>query len=302
MLFPMKCHKIETDMSLVKPLQEEFDSKITESLETDISHKKIRKICTYALSGGKRVRPVILLSIYKQLAGKIDPCAYEAALSVEYIHCASLILDDIMDNDISRREKTCIHIKYGQNVAQLVALTLISVACQKIGTSLKSRGKLSDSTLDIYDSLVGSFKSLCVGQFADIKLSHKNVDLGVDLEAIMHNKTSSLFEQTFIWAWVLTHPDLDGSTIMLDIKRIKTLARMFGLMFQIADDFEDVQQDERNGNIVMNYVTNKGPECAKLCYNNNLKKFTSESKHLGIYTDEINQIINYMNKKVELYS
>ena len=55
----------------------------------------------YSLDSGKKVRPIIVKSVYKKLGNTNDLPHYvmQAAIAIEYIHTASLIIDDIMDDD-----------------------------------------------------------------------------------------------------------------------------------------------------------------------------------------------------------
>lgn len=76
----------------------------------------------YALMGGKRLRPILLLEIARHYKSKIN--SIPLALSIEYLHSSSLIIDDMphFDNDNIRRNKETVHYKYGNDVAHLLAL------------------------------------------------------------------------------------------------------------------------------------------------------------------------------------
>jgi len=68
----------------------------------------------YALEGGKRIRPLILI-LSSESVGNCDENSYVAACAVELLHTESVIHDDIIDNEILRRRKDPFHIKYGYN-------------------------------------------------------------------------------------------------------------------------------------------------------------------------------------------
>ncbi|MHA1893055.1 MAG: polyprenyl synthetase family protein, partial [Candidatus Helarchaeota archaeon] len=65
----------------------------------------------YILNGGKRLRPVSLIMAYEGLGGK-EKTIYETSISVELLHNASLVHDDIIDHDVIRRGEPCFHSHY----------------------------------------------------------------------------------------------------------------------------------------------------------------------------------------------
>ena len=94
--------------------------------------------CNLALEGGKRLRSIILsevaraVSIQRRDIKPVDPC--EAVLFIEYIHTASLIIDDspAFDNDSIRRNKPAIHTIVGTGKAQMAAIALFAAGIQNI--------------------------------------------------------------------------------------------------------------------------------------------------------------------------
>ncbi len=70
----------------------------------------------YALEGGKRIRPLILI-LSSESVGNCDENSYVAACAVELLHTESVIHDDIIDNEILRRRKEPFDIKYGYNTS-----------------------------------------------------------------------------------------------------------------------------------------------------------------------------------------
>src|SRR3989344_1271366 len=114
--------------------------------------ENIRAPSIYALSSGKRLRPAIILSISCGISPPQDPVADHFALFIEYIHNASLIIDDLpcMDNDRTRRGLETVHVKYGEHIAQLLAINLLATAIQHSHTALKllSPRSPSESSVD----------------------------------------------------------------------------------------------------------------------------------------------------------
>src|SRR4051812_27366528 len=83
---------------------------------------KLRDACEYALkSGGKRFRPLLVILVAEALGSETNVC--DAALSIEFFHTASLIVDDLpcMDNEEERRSKPSLHKVYGESIAILAS-------------------------------------------------------------------------------------------------------------------------------------------------------------------------------------
>jgi hypothetical protein len=96
-------------------------------------------------TGGKRVRGSLLLSIVDQNAPEYMEAAKNIALCIEFIHCASLVFDDIMDGDIYRRGAPSIYYKHGIAKAQMAGLILLSSSEKLISASFENDLQSKDS-------------------------------------------------------------------------------------------------------------------------------------------------------------
>ena len=72
----------------------------------------------YSLDGGKRIRPLILV-LSAECFGEADENAMSAACAVELLHTESIIHDDIIDDEMRRRQKKPFHVKYGYDTSIL---------------------------------------------------------------------------------------------------------------------------------------------------------------------------------------
>ena len=322
-LNPEHHYEVKSDMSLVKKEQKVIQTHIKNNINKNIKDKKLREILLYSLGNGKRVRPIILISCYERLAKSTTIPNYVilAALSIEYIHTASLVIDDIMDDDDERREKPSVHIKYGLTMAQLSAVILCSLAMQNLFGCLHELNKIHQNTNKNIPLILGNIiseliKDLSVGQYLDVTMPSDFSELGniinhsvkigklkTNVEDLIHKKTSSLFEFCFIMPWVLANHNKSDSEIEEGVKNTRYLARHFGLIFQISDDFEDVEKDSnKNGkNAVMNYVIHKGYYDAHKDYKKIVTKFNDLCIREDMLTDEIKQMISYLSAKVDIY-
>jgi len=75
----------------------------------------------YALEGGKRIRPLLLLLAAEAVGHSDDEKVLDAAVAVELLHAESIIHDDIIDEEASRRGKAAFHVKYGYSTSLLTA-------------------------------------------------------------------------------------------------------------------------------------------------------------------------------------
>ncbi len=71
-------------------------------------------------SGGKRLRPALLLLTVKLIRGKVNPAAINLATVMEMLHSATLVHDDILDNAAIRRGRPSINVKWGSDIAVLM--------------------------------------------------------------------------------------------------------------------------------------------------------------------------------------
>ncbi len=216
-----------------------IDIRITEYLECDeILLEGLNKSVLYSMTGGKRVR-----SIFMFLVGELFDVPQEklfsSACAIEMIHASSLIMDDLpyMDNAELRRGKPANHIVFGQDVALCASIALISCAIEilQIDETLDSKEKMN--VTEIISKSYG-MNGLAGGQFVDLKLKVKNVELEV-LEFINARKTAALFSAAGKVAAILGNADEES------VAKIAEYANNLGFTFQIIDDILDIKGDEK---------------------------------------------------------
>lgn len=201
--------------------------------------------------GGKYSRPFITLATYDALnedRGTLDAKIVESfpdtvlrsALSIETFHKASLVHDDIEDNDQFRYGQQAIHQKYGVPTAINVGDYLIGM-----GYRLVSRGAADlghETASDILDSLADAHLRLSEGQGAELiwRDSENKRLKPLDALKIYAMKTSPAFEAAMLTGARLAGPISDYS------KPIKDFARNLGVGFQILNDLKDWEGDQDN--------------------------------------------------------
>jgi len=260
-------------MSFDKQLLEKIeyiDTILEKYLPTpDGYQENIMKIMEYSLmSGGKRVRPMLMKESFELFHGKgevVEP--FMAA--IEMIHTYSLVHDDLpaMDNDDYRRGRKTTHIVYGEDMAILAGDALLNYAFE---IALKSLEIAPEKTLEIGKALKilankAGIRGMIGGQVIDIESTGKEISIDV-LETIFRLKTGALFEASMMIGGVLAEANEE------QVNALEDVACKVGIAFQIQDDILDVTSslevlgketcsDEKNEKTT--YVTLKGLEASK---------------------------------------
>jgi geranylgeranyl diphosphate synthase, type II len=224
-----------------------------------LDKSKIRDLIQHATNGGKCVRGFIVKHIIETLTDKeLDDIPWQPIVSVELIHSASIVIDDLpcMDNDTYRRGKLSTFKEFGNNEAILSSYYMISETLRIIidglddnNNNFKSFKKLTNEWCE----LLG--KNLVIGQFLDLKgdaESYFNVKLSKTdsiNDYIIKYKTCSLFSFSFLIGACFSNISDDET-----IKDFKDMGLHFGMMFQLMDDYRDKDTDVPHAN----YVLSKG--------------------------------------------
>lgn len=227
--------------------RDQIEEQIANSISSFGEKTKLRDACEYALTnGGKRFRPLIVLLIAEALGHGLD--VFEAALSVEFFHTASLIVDDLpcMDDDDERREKPSLHKVYGEATALLASYALITSAFEKIYRNSKIMQEANTAFSQFADracALSLEVASSCAGilgatggQFFDLYPPDHSSEA---VHQVIYQKTVTLFEVSFVLGWVFGGGENDK------LELVKKAAYHFGMAFQTADDLGDLLQDEQ---------------------------------------------------------
>ena len=192
-----------------------------------VEPKRLHKAMRYSVfSGGKRIRPVILIESARACGGR-ESDALPLACAVEFIHTYSLIHDDLpaMDDDDYRRGKPSCHKAFGEATAILAGDGLLTLAFEVIAKNcppeIAREAAISLARAAGSSGMVG-------GQEMDLSAGRKK-----DASPVNLLKTAKLFEAS---------ASLGAVAAKAGKKQIKAMAdygRYLGLAFQIADDIDD---------------------------------------------------------------
>ncbi len=193
----------------------------------------------YISSGGKRLRPYIVLKV-SELFGGTSRKAMPAAAAVELIHNFSLVHDDIMDNDEVRHNVPTVHASYGVPLAILAGDILFSKAFQMMAAGGLREGITEKSISEMVSRLSTACINVCEGQAIDMQMASNASQSYSQTEYIhmIEKKTASLFELSCSLG-VLS---ADNRKIE-DLDRLSVFGKNIGIAFQLIDDLIGIVGD-----------------------------------------------------------
>ena len=283
--------------------RDRIEQEIAKNISSFGEKTKLRDACEYALTnGGKRFRPLIVLMVAEALGNGLN--VYEAALSVEFFHTASLIADDLpcMDNDDERRDKPSLHKVYGETIALLASYALITAAFQKIHSNaalMKEAGLPFSEWSDRICFLALESATHCSGivgatggQFLDLFPPSLSLEV---VRKVIYQKTVTLFEVAFVFGWLFGGGDLDR------LESVKKVSYHFGMAFQIADDIGDMIQDEKKQKEI-SMARLVGRERAFLMFEEEMALFEKYLEELRLKTPSFQKMSDLLRQKAAEYA
>ena len=213
-----------------QPITDELDllnKTLTETLHTN-SPLMNEVINTYLESKGKQIRPILVLLCAK-LFGPVPRKAIDAAASLELLHNASLIHDDVVDESQKRRGLPTINHLYDNRIAVLTGDYFVSCA---LACSVRT------NQMDIITSLGVLGRELARGEIDQLSNAREHrLDEGAYFEVI-RRKTASLFYAC------MQVGALSAGACEADVERLSQFGEKLGLCFQIKDDIFDYFEDK----------------------------------------------------------
>ena len=188
------------------------------------------------LDGGKRLRPLLVLAARDAVGGQAE-AALRAACAVELIHAYSLVHDDMpcMDNDVMRRGKATVHVRFGEARALLAGDALQALAFELLtpedGVPPAMQARLCREL-----ARAAGADGMAGGQAID--LASVGLQLSEDQLRQMHRlKTGALLQASVVMGAVC------GQTPEGTLRALSDYGAAMGLAFQVVDDVLDVTQD-----------------------------------------------------------
>ena len=202
----------------------EVDAVIQRRLASDVA--LINQISHYIISaGGKRIRPMLVL-LFSRALGFEGPQRYELAATVEFIHTATLLHDDVVDESELRRGRETANALFGNAASVLVGDFVYSRAFQMM---------VSVDRMRVLEVLADATNVIAEGEVLQLMNMH-DPDIAVDdYLRVIRYKTAKLFEASARLGAVLADAPHDVEEACADY------GRSLGTAFQLVDDLLDYE-------------------------------------------------------------
>lgn len=289
---------MDKKLLIAKPVAnelEKFNSLYKESVFSN--NIRIQEIIDYIMkSDGKRIRPILLLLAAKA-CGTINNTTYNAAITIELLHTASLIHDDVVDESKIRRGTASINAIYDNKIAVLAGDYFLSTALIK---------SVITGNIDIISNISGLGRDLAEGELNQLSLVKELILDEDEYFHVIKKKTASLMSVCMRIGAMSVDAGQE------DVNKFAKLGELLGLCFQLRDDIFDyftdaigkpTGNDIREGKITLpllysikNASEEDKKELLSIIYsydytNNNIQKLIDYAKNNGG--------INYTYKKIE---
>lgn len=205
--------------------------KTIESFSTQFSSPSLTKVIQYQiLSGGKRIRAKMAYILSIELGTSHDNAIIWACIC-ETLHNASLIHDDLQDQDPYRRDQESLWKRFDAHTAITAGDFLIFLSIQMI-QSLKLNDHIKIKLTELITKIS---MRLANGQFNELSLKLQPIEsIWTSYLHTVEQKTSALFELPLVGAGLMS------SRPELELYELKKLSNDFGQLFQVQDDIIDL--------------------------------------------------------------
>lgn len=290
----------------LKLYQEKVNNELKKYLRTkECIEGVLNESMEYSLmAGGKRLRPILVLSTYSLFKNDIEEC-FPYAVAIEMIHNFSLIHDDLpgIDNDDFRHGKLTNHKKFNEATAILAGDGLLNNAYIVISNDLRKMSKINSKELEkklkVFNEFTLAVDRMIAGEYVDTEYEGREISTE-DLQYIHENKTGALLKLCVRMGAIL------GDANDEELERLTSYAEKIGLAFQIKDDILSEEGDEKVlGKPVGNdkklekctYVSKYGLEKSKEILENITKEAIEKLESFGDKADFLRGLALYIESR-----
>ena len=275
-----------------------FAKTFAEALKTD--NPMLESVNEYVLQkSGKQLRPMLAL-LSAKLCGEVNEATVVSALSLELLHTASLIHDDVVDDTLERRGKPSINARWTNKIAILSGDYILSKA-------LVYATKTND--LAILKSIANIGMQLSDGELLQLVNSQISKTSEANYFTIIRKKTALLFS---------TCTEVGALSVKANkesLAHLRSFGEYLGICFQIKDDifdyFEDIQigkptgNDIRDGKVTLPLIyallNTTGAEREHVLTLIDNKDFTPENIHTITQFAHANGGVDYALSQMDVY-
>lgn len=189
------------------------------------------------MAGGKRLRPILVISTYEIFKNDIEKCM-PYAMAIEMVHNFSLIHDDLpgIDNDDFRHGKPTNHKQFNEATAILAGDGLLNQAYIVISEDLKNSREI-ERKIKVFNEFSLAVDRMIAGEYVDTEVEGKQIENEL-LEYIHKNKTGALLKLCVRMGAILAGVNEE------DLRKLTSYAEKIGLAFQIKDDILSEEGNE----------------------------------------------------------
>jgi len=191
------------------------------------------------LDGGKRLRPLLVLAANEAVGGNAH-AALRAACATELIHAYSLVHDDLpcMDNDVLRRGKPTVHVKFGEADALLAGDALQALAFELLAPEGDEVPAAMQALLCRLLARAAGSQGMAGGQAIDLNSVGVRLD-EAQLQQMHRLKTGALLQGSVEMGAAC------GTVSPAALAALRDYGAAIGLAFQVVDDILDVTADSQ---------------------------------------------------------
>jgi len=220
---------LESIEARMRSYADRVDREIARELEV-YKHSRFHDPLVYAVEGGKRVRPVILMLAAEALGCK-DDTVLGASVAVELLHTESIIHDDIIDDEKARRAKMTFHMKYGHSASLLTADFVFAMI---LAIAARYRDKR------VAQEISNASLMMAEGEYSELTIDPHVYTLTWDeYLKIIADKTAALFETSAKLGALIAGGGEKAVTAMAEY------GRSIGIAYQLRDDLLDWRSQDK---------------------------------------------------------
>ena len=230
----------------INPLQTiygKYIKKIDNALYSELelySESEFKEPLKYALEGGKRIRPIILL-LSSECINEVGDDTLAAACAIEFLHTESVIHDDIIDNETQRRQKDPFHIKYGYNTSVLTGDFVL-------GLILNIASRINNPR--VTKNLATTAMMMSEGEVLEGRLETSEDVTFDDYLKVIEYKTAVAFETASRLGGIISGGNEE------QIEYLADYGKNIGIAYQIRYDLHDWQNEYK----LFNFLIKKSPD------------------------------------------
>ena len=207
---------------------------------------------------GNRLRPILCCWGYMychdaEVITTFEKIA-EIAVSVEAIHKASVIIDDVIDGDNKRRGVDCFHIEFGEKQATFFAVCLLSGAIKNIANVMNATAISQSIIKSSVNLLCDTIIEMCVGAISEIEIGRDDRCNLQKINKIIHSETVALLRNSFLIGYMSNgryDKNLAGA--------FSNIGSKCGYIFQVMNDLEPFC----NPNYILSHKGNLNSDCLR---------------------------------------